>query len=376
MTLKPKIAYAACAVTLLGVMPAQAAPLSYPPVVVEVFPRPPAPNVTAQSWLLYDESSDIVLASFLPDQERAMASTTKIMTALLAFEQGDMSDVVTISRRAVGTGERSIGLVAEERLTLGALVRAAMIHSANDASTAIAEHIGGSLEGFVVLMNQRAARLGMTGTRFANPHGLDAPNHHSTAADLLELSRAAMEYEGFRDVVRARIVVFPDNPDGTRRIGTSTNLMIGDYEGASGIKTGFTSRALLTFVATAEREGRRLYSVTLGSPVRRSQFIDAEKLFDYGFEDLGIYGNLSAGTRYTPQKPRTAGPLELGSDLEAFVHLSSQGLTESQAPDERPTSEVVPRPITVTIPKPAAPATTMSGLLGYWRDQINRGSSG
>lgn len=299
----------AAALVLLLVVPAQAAPLNLPIREADGFPVGEPPSVTAASWILYDETTDTVLASFRPNEERAMASTTKIMTALLAFERGDMADNVSISRRAADTGEREIDLVAGEQLKLGALVRAAMIHSANDAATAIAEHIGGSVDEFVDLMNQRALQLGLTETSFANPHGLDAPNHHSSAKDMLDLARAAMEHQEFQDIVRSRILVFPDAPDGSTRRGTTTNLMLGEYEGAAGIKTGFTSQALLTFVATAVRDGRRLYAVVLGSDGRRAHFEDATKLFDYGFEQLGVIGTLSTGMRYLSLAPRRVRPV-------------------------------------------------------------------
>ncbi|MGB7861116.1 MAG: D-alanyl-D-alanine carboxypeptidase family protein [Acidimicrobiia bacterium] len=357
--------------TVLHATPALAAPLTFPTHVEDGFPVDGPPSVTAASWILYDESSDTVLASFLPNQERAMASVTKIMTALLAFERGDMNDLVTISRRAADTGEREIDLVAGEQLTLGALVRAAMIHSANDAATAIAEHIGGSVEGFVDLMNQRALQLGLTETSFANPHGLDAPNHYSSARDLLDLARAAMAYEEFRDIVRSRVVVFPDGPDGSKRRGTTTNLTLGEYEGMSGIKTGFTSQALLTFVATAERDGRRLYAVVLGSEGRRQHFADAEELFDYGFEQLGIYGSLSVGTPYVSREPRIEpNPLLVESNLETFVHLSSQGLLTTPPGPTGPAPAVEPTPVTVVNRQPEeAPESILSAFAFWWRSR-------
>jgi D-alanyl-D-alanine carboxypeptidase len=256
-----------------------------------------------------------------------MASITKIMTGLLAFERSDLDDIVTVSTRAADTGEREIELVAGEQVTLKALVKAAMIHSANDAATAIAEHVGGSLEGFVEMMNERSRELGLTETHFANPHGLDAPDHYSSARDMLDLALVAMSHPEFADIVRSRMVVFPDAPDGSQRIGTTTNLLLGDYEGAGGIKTGFTSRALLTYVATAEREGRRLYAVVLGSEGRRAHFSDARALFDYGFVELGIYGVVASGKPYASIQIRVEpGPLVATTNIESLVQLASQGI--------------------------------------------------
>ena len=371
MTRHRSLAAIVAALTLLLATPAAAAPLTFPTRVDDGFPHDDPPVVTAATWILYDEASDTVLASFLPSQERAMASTTKIMTALLAIERADMNDTVTISVRAADTGEREIDLVAGERLPLNALLKAAMIHSANDAAAAIAEHVGGSVEGFVEMMNQRAREMDLTETSFANPHGLDAPDHYSSARDLLDLALVAMEHREFRDIVRARFFVFPDAPDGSVRMGTSTNLMLEDYEGASGIKTGFTSEAMLTFVSTAERDGRRLYAVLLGSEGRRAHFADARALFDYGFAQLGIYGALATGNAYVSLKSRVEPtPLVATSNLEAFMHLAGQGLMATPLAPIGPVPEVKPPPVTETKRVPESAPDSIVAALTFWWDNL------
>ena len=208
MTRTPMRAAPIAVISLALMLPASAAPLTYPTLVVDGFSQPGPPEVTAATWILYDESTDSVLASFLPSQERAIASTTKIMTALVAIENGDLDSIVTISQKAADTGEREIGLVAGEPLPLIALLKAAMIHSANDAAIAIAEHVGGSVDGFVVLMNERAQSLGLTATNFTNPHGLDDLDHYSSASDLLELAKIAMTHPEFSEIVRSQLLVF------------------------------------------------------------------------------------------------------------------------------------------------------------------------
>ena len=356
------------AVTVLSLAPAAlAAPLRYPVPVDEGLPNPAPPEVTAATWILYDETSDVVLAASLPDERRAVASTTKIMTALLAIERGSLEDKVVVSQRAADTGEREIGLVAGEVVPLDALLKAALIHSGNDAATAIAEHIGGSVEGFVGMMNQRADQLGLLNTSFANPHGLDAPNHYSTARDMLELAREAMSHQEFRDIVRSRIVVFPEAPDGTQRVGTATNLLLGEYEGASGIKTGFTFNAMLTFVASAERQDRRLYAVVLGSDGARAHLNDARLLFDYGFGDLGIYGTVVTGSPYVTRwdGPRP-GPLTAATRVESMVHLAATGLMSRPPRSLESAPEPVPPPVQVAIRRPEPESGTISGALGFW----------
>lgn len=352
---------------LLTATPAMAAPLTFPALHVDGFPRGGPPNVTAATWVLYDETSDSVLASFAADQQRPVASITKIMTALLAIERRDLDEVVTISSNAANTGEREIDLVAGEQLPLGALVKAAMIHSANDAATAIAEYVGGSVESFVVMMNARAQELGMNETSFTNPHGLDAPDHYSSARDMLDLSVEAMKYEDFRNMVRSQLLVFPDGPDGSQRRGTTTNLMLGEFEGASGIKTGFTSSALLTMVSTAIRDGRRLYAVVLGSEGRRAHFADASALLDYGFGQLGIYGTLSTDNPYVSLQERVSpGPIYTETNLETFVHLAGQGLMTSPPSPSAPIPDAEPIPVTVVERRPEEAPDGVLSAAGYW----------
>ena len=350
--------------------PVAAAPFTYPAPVLQTFPAPDAPQVTAASWILYDESAGIVVAEHNADQERAMASVTKIMTGLLVVENSFPSELVTISDRAANTGEKEIELEAGETLEMGALFKALMIHSANDAATAIAEHISGSLEEFVSLMNRRAAELGLTHTSFANPHGLDQPGHYTTARDLLELARIAMAHPDFAAVVLAKNLVFPPAPDGANRTGSSTNLMLWSYEGTLGVKTGFTSQALLTYVAAVEREGRRLYAVLLGSDGDRAHFADAEELFDYAFKELGYFGDASTGSPYLAMQERqTPDPLvELGT-METFVHLASQGLMLESPSPLRGLPEPVPPPIVeVTRSADTGPRTVLDSMR-YWLDR-------
>ena len=186
---------------LMGQMAAVAAPVRIP-VGPGAVPDPP--EVSAPAWILYDATWDVVLAGEGVDEVRPMASTTKMMTALLAIEHGGLDDEVLVSPNAAAIGEAEIGLEPGERLTLRQLVTALMIRSANDASIAVAEHVAGSEEAFVALMNARAEELGLEETRFANPHGLDAPGHHSSARDLLSLAQPPVGHGGQGTFLRSR----------------------------------------------------------------------------------------------------------------------------------------------------------------------------
>lgn len=269
-----------------------------PPIPVERIPPLPAPVVSAPAWILYDETNDVVLDSRDPDTPRPMASTTKVMTGLLALESGALDEIVTVSQRAADVGEAEIGLVAGERIPLEMLVYSLLLRSANDAAVAVAEHIGGSVEGFVDRMNQRAAELGLDSTAFANPHGLDATGHVSSPRDLLDLARAAMENEHFAEMVGTAAFRIVDAPDGTRRVAESTNTMLQTYRGTFGVKTGFTFQAGLVFVGGAERDGRRLWVVVMGSEGTGGHFVDATRLLDHGFEDLRIVDTIARGTPF------------------------------------------------------------------------------
>lgn len=356
--------------SVLFAAPAAAAPFNYPAPEHQTFPAPDAPQVTAASWILYDESADVVIAERNADQERAMASVTKIMTGVLTLENSSPTEMVSVSERAAATGEKEIELVAGETIEMEALFKALMIHSANDAASAIAEHISGSVEEFVALMNQRAAELGLTHTSFANPHGLDAPGHHTSARDLLQLARFAMGYPEFAEVVKAKKLVFPPAPDGTPRTGSSTNLMLWSYPGSLGVKTGFTSQALLTYVASVERDGRRLYAVLLGSDGDRAHFADATDLFDYGFEELAFFGDASTGSPYVASLTRREpDPLVTLGRVDTYVHLAGQGLMLQDPAPLRDLPEPEPLPI-VEVKRSADPGPrTVFESMRFWLDQ-------
>ncbi|MCY3651731.1 MAG: S-layer homology domain-containing protein [bacterium] len=240
------------------------------------------PRVSARTWILFDETYERVLAEKDADERRSLASTTKIMTALVTLENASLDEKVSISATAAGVGYSEVGLVAgEDPWTVEQLLGGLMLRSGNDAAVALAEHLGGSVEGFSALMNAKVEALGLQNTSFANPHGLDATDHYTSARDLLAIARAAMALPTFEELVRAPEVVFPRGPRGENRANTNKNRLLTEYEGALGIKTGFTSKAGLTMAAAAERDGRRLYAVVLGS---NGHYADVMRLFDYGFE--------------------------------------------------------------------------------------------
>lgn len=297
---------------VVGLLVVQTAALALAPVGVPVSSAavPDPPEVSAKAWILYDDTFGLVLAEHNADDVRSIASTTKMMTAILAIEQGTLDDVVRVSSKAAGVGESEVGLEAGERLSLRQLVTALMIRSANDASIAVAEHVGGSVDGFVAMMNEKAIELGMTNTSFANPHGLDAPNHHSSARDLLTLALYAMQDPLFAELAHTRRAVLPEDSSGRIRVAAATNRLLASYEGALGIKTGYTDGAGLALVAAAKRGDRVIYAIVLGSD---DHFADATALLNHGFADYRLYAAISAGAQYGVRRAPE------GEDTPAFA---------------------------------------------------------
>jgi D-alanyl-D-alanine carboxypeptidase len=355
------------ALSVIAAPAAQAAPLTYPVQVSSPWPVPDAPTPTAASWVLYDDGAGATIASRSADERRSMASVTKIMTGLLVVEMADFSDEVTISASAAATGEKEINLVAGETVRVEDLFKALMVHSANDAATALAEHIAGSLEDFVDLMNDRASSLGLTNTSFANPHGLDEPNHYTSANDLLAITREAMKHPAFAEAVGLQSFAFPPDPEGIPRVASTTNLLLGEYPGMIGVKTGFTNQALLTFVAAAERDGRRLYVVVLGSDGQRAHFSDARLLLDYAFAQMPYYEMLSSGNPYVTRSPRLdPSPMTVSRDAEAYVHLAAQGVFLDPPANVGGLEAPEPGPIVETVVRPSASPQSLWDSLTFW----------
>lgn len=253
-----------------------------------------APDIAAPAAVLETMDGE-TLWSRDADEQRPMASTTKIMTAVVVLEQvRDLDETLTVPAGAPSVGESSAGIRAGERLTVRELLEAMLIHSANEAAETLAIRVGGSVDGFVALMNRKAARLGLMNTRYANPHGLDEAGHHTSAADLATLAEYAMRKPLFRRIVGTRATRIPA-PWGTRLIETS-NKLLGSFDGADGIKTGWTDGAGYCLVASAERDGVELVAVVLGTRHEDDRFTQAAKLLEWGFAHYRRVRVASAGT--------------------------------------------------------------------------------
>jgi serine-type D-Ala-D-Ala carboxypeptidase (penicillin-binding protein 5/6) len=243
---------------------------------------PAPPVLDSPSYLVMDPDTGNVIYGKAINAIRAPASTTKIMTILLALELGNPNDMVTVSHRADCEGSTGIGICEGEKIPLYDLCKATIVKSGNDGAVAIAEHIGGSISGFADIMNRRAKKLGMKNTHFENPNGLPNDEHHSTAYDLSLLAVEAMKHKEFRDWVSMTEVHFDKFGNRTNVTFESTNRLLDMYPFATGIKTGYTDKAGYCLVASATFRKKTFIAVILGCE-RNEQWPAAIQLFDYAF---------------------------------------------------------------------------------------------
>ena len=243
-------------------------------VLEAVAPSALAVGTSATSAILVDVDSGRVLYEQNADAKMLIASTTKIMTALVAIREGDLADTVKVSQEAAYTEGSSMYLREGEELTLETLLYGLLLCSGNDAAVAIAQHVGGDVESFVRRMNETAAELGMEHTSFANPNGLDAETHYSTARDMAQLARTAVNNATLLRIASTKSVTIGG------RTMNNHNKLLSYMEGCVGLKTGFTKAAGRTLVSCAERNGQRLVAVTLQDG---NDWADHQALYDYGF---------------------------------------------------------------------------------------------
>ena len=290
--------------------------------------------VSAKAAVLLEEKTGKVLYAQNETLPLPMASTTKVMTALLAMEYGHMEEVVTTSRNAFGVPGTSIYLSQGEKLTLEQMVYGLMLASGNDAAVAIAEHIGGSVDKFCTMMTERAAELGCQNTVFKTPHGLPNSIHHTTAYDLALIAREAMRYPLFRKIVSTQRGTIPWEGREYNRILNNKNRLLSTYQGATGIKTGYTKAAGRCLVFGAERNGLEVVGVVLNCP---GWFDEAAKIMDFGFANYRYVVMLGDGEQVR-SLPVTDGTvpevvIRLQGDLAAPVGLEEWPQMEFDLPE-------------------------------------------
>lgn len=239
-------------------------------------------RLSAKSAILYDPYSQSFLYSKNADARLPMASTTKIMTALIAIENSQLETLVNISDKAIGTEGSSLYLKHGESMTMEDLLFGLMLRSANDAAAAIAYEISGSIEAFAEKMNEKALTMGLKDTHFTNPHGLDNNSHYTTARELAIITGEALKNDVFLKIVSTKKHIIK-NADGEARLLINHNKLLNMYENTIGVKTGFTKKSGRCLVGAAERDGVRLITVTISAP---DDWNDHIALFNYGFKKL------------------------------------------------------------------------------------------
>jgi serine-type D-Ala-D-Ala carboxypeptidase (penicillin-binding protein 5/6) len=236
-----------------------------------------APQVTGRAYFVQNGTTGEILARSNDRERVPIASITKLMTVLVALQHSRLDDLATVSRDAAEVGESTINLRKGERLTIRELIEAALIQSANDAAVALAEHVGGTVDRFVAMMNEEAQKLGLRDTHFANPDGLDAPGHYSSAHDVTRLARIAMKNPVIRAVVsRSTATIFGG------RVLSTWNDLLSSYPGVFGVKTGHTTGAGWSEVAAVRAHGVTIYATLLGGQTRSGRNADLSALLAWG----------------------------------------------------------------------------------------------
>jgi D-alanyl-D-alanine carboxypeptidase (penicillin-binding protein 5/6) len=281
------------------------------------------PDLDAVSWVIYSVEREAELLAVNADEERAMASVTKVMTALLVVENTQPSEKVEISAEAAATPIGYTGqpeIYQGESWTVEELLADMLVQSGNDAAVALAEHVAGSVDQFVEMMNNKAAELGMRSTSFANPNGLDADQHFTTAHDLITLGRVAIQQDRILGVTTIKAITFDPTPSRELTV-TNTNHLLGVFPGVRGLKTGDTTRAGRVLLGYQELGARRTLTVVMGAS---DHYAATAQLLAYAMGTLGPGDYMLAAALSTPLEgflpewlvPRleAIGPLDTGND--------------------------------------------------------------
>lgn len=294
---------------------------------------PDAPETLSPGVILMEESTGTILYEKNSDEAHYPASITKIMTTLLALENGNLSDMVTFSDDAINNTEGS-GIARDygEQMTLEQCLYGVMLESANECAYAVAEHVGGTVENFVAMMNAKAKELGCTNTHFANPHGLQDENHYTTAHDMALIAQAAYQNETFRIIIGTKMYTIPPtNKHAEETVLRNHHDMLCTYHNANrkylypycvGGKTGYTATANSTLVTYAEKDGMTLICVVMDTQ-SPNQFIDTVNLFDYAFDNFQVLNVAENDTNYSAETTVDNGNL---NNIEPFVELDKDAV--------------------------------------------------
>lgn len=242
------------------------------------------PKISSKHAIVLDRNSKEILYGKNEKIKTKMASTTKIMTSLIVIENCNLNDVVEISAKAAGTGGSRLKIKKGDKITVKDLLYGLMLRSGNDTAVALAEHVGGSVESFAVIMNKKAKELCLENTHFVTPHGLDSDEHYTTAYELAILTDYALKNEIFADIVKTKTCNISIN--GTSRAISNTNELLGNLNGVYGVKTGFTNGAGRCLVTAVKREDLDIICIVLGADTKKIRTTDSVKLIEYAYANF------------------------------------------------------------------------------------------
>lgn len=241
------------------------------------------PKINSRYAVVIDKNNKTVIYGKNENTKTKMASTTKIMTCLVVLENANLRDIVEISAKAAGTGGSKLKFKKGDKISVNDLLYGLMLRSGNDAAVALAEHVGGNIEGFATLMNKKAVELGLKNTHFETPHGLDSDNHYTTPYELALLTAYALENNIFKTIVGTKSCSI--NINGIPRTIFNTNELLGNLNGVYGVKTGFTNGAGRCLVTAIKRENLDAICVVLGADTKKDRTADSVKLIEYTFKN-------------------------------------------------------------------------------------------
>lgn len=245
------------------------------------------PNINSRAAVIYDRTSGKVIWGKNENDKRKMASTTKIMTAIVVLDNVTMDEIVEVSKKAAGTGGSRLGLKEGDKVNVNDLLYGLLLVSGNDAAVCLAEYVGGSVEGFAEKMNKKAEELNLKDTHFVTPHGLDQEEHYTTALELAKLTDYALQNKTFASIVATRN--YTVSISGSTKQLNNTNELLGNLYGVNGVKTGFTNGANRCLVTSVKRNEMNIITVVLGADTKKFRTQDSVKLIEYAYENYKIF---------------------------------------------------------------------------------------
>lgn len=244
------------------------------------------PELNARIALIYDRASGRIIYEKNGNKQTPMASTTKILTAIVTLENADLKETVTIESKAAGIGGSRLGLKKNDKITVNDLLYGLMLRSGNDAAVALALHVGGSIEGFADMMNKKAEELGLTNSHFVVPHGLDNEGHYTTAYELAKMADYALNIPKFKEIVSSKSATIYIN--GYPKAINNTNNLLGSVSGVYGVKTGFTNGAGRCLVSSCKRGELDIITVVIGANTNNQRTADTKELIEYAFNNFSL----------------------------------------------------------------------------------------